>query len=143
MDEARIRQNALDRIITVRFYKLENDYPPGVKMNDVFNAIEEMPIEELLTKNGNLTSRVIILRRCIRYVASKGLVDEKKLRKDVVRVYTSITKKFNLGARYRETIIHFFQNDVSIEKILSLYDGGNINTDKLLRFADKLASKTH
>ena len=39
-------------------------------MNDVFEAILEVPIKELLTSNGDLTRRDVILHRCIRYVAS-------------------------------------------------------------------------
>lgn len=146
MDEATIRQKALERIKTPRLFKLENDYPPGVNMNDVFDAINEVPIEELLTSNGELTRRDVILRRCIKYVASKGLVEERILRKDVVRIYTSFIRKYKksqLGAKYREPIIHFFQNEASIDKLLSLYNGSNIDTDKLLRLVDEQASKIH
>lgn len=136
MNEATIRQKALERIKTPRLFKLENDYPPGVNMNDVFDAINEVPIEDLLTSNGDLTRRNVILRRCIRYVASKRLVDEKKLRKDVVRVLKSFTKKLKLGVDCWNPIIHYFQYEASIEELIGLYDGGNINPDKLLRLAD-------
>lgn len=136
MDEAAIRKKALERIKTVRQFKFENDYPPGVNMNDVFDAIFEVPIENLLTSNGDLTRRKVIIRRCIRYVASKGLVDEKKLRKDVVQVLKSFTKKLKLGVDCWNPIIHYFQYEASIEELIGLYDGRNINTDRLLRLAD-------
>ena len=143
MDEETIRQKALERIKTVRLFKLENDYPPGFNMNDVFEAINEVPIEELLTSNGDLTRRDVILRRCIKYVASEGLVDEEKLRKDVIRVYSSFVKKLKLGEIYKDPILHYFQNEASIEKLLGLYDGRNINTDKLLRLVDEHVAHHH
>lgn len=142
MDEQSIRQKALERINTPRLEVLRvDDCPPGVKMDDVRESLFLLPIEELMTKNGNLPRRDVILRRCIRNVAARGLVNEEKLRNSVVKAYSSWRKKLKikdgpLSVAINDTL-QYLKHEATVDVLLGVYDGYFINTDKLLMLRPK------
>ena len=142
MDEQSIRQKALERINTPRLGFLRgDDCPPGVNMDDVRESVLLLPIEELMTKNGNLARRDVILRRCIRNVAERGLVNEEKLRNSVVKAYSSWRKKLKikdspLSVAINDTL-QYLKHEATVDVLLGVYDGYFINTDKLLMLRPK------
>ena len=142
MDEQTIRQKALERINTPRLGFLKgDDYPPGVNMDDVRESVLLLPIEELMTKNGNLPCRDVILRRCIRNVAARGLVDEEKLRNRVVKVFISCTKKMKrkdgLLSNAVNTTLQYLKYEATVDVLLGVFDGSCINIDRLLKLYPK------
>lgn len=142
MDEQSIRQKALERINTPRWdSKVDIDCPPGVIMDDIRESVFLLPIEELMTTNGNLARRDVILRRCIRNVAERGLVNEEKLRKSVVKAYSSWMKKLKikdgpLSVAINDTL-QYLKHEATVDVLLGVYDGYFINTDKLLMLRPK------
>ena len=139
MDEATIRQKALERINTPRWES--NDCPPGVNKSDIRDSVFLLPIADLMTKNGNLARRDVILRRCIRNVAKRGLVNEEKLRKSVVKVYSSWRKKSKIKdgplSVAMNTTLQYLKHEATVDVLLGVYDGYFINTDKLLMLRPK------
>lgn len=142
MDEQSIRQKALERINTPRgdFLRVD-DCPPGVNMDDVRESVLLLPIEELMTKNGNLPRRDVILRRCIRNVAARGLVNEEKLRKSVVKAFVSRTKKIKredgLLSNAVNATLQYLKHEATVDVLLGVFDGSIINNDRLLMLHPK------
>lgn len=94
-----------------------------------------------MTKNGNLPRRDVILRRCIRNVAARGLVNEEKLRKSVVKAYSSFRKKLMikddpLSDDWNATL-QYLKHEATVDVLLGVFDGSIINPDRLLKLHPK------
>ena len=64
-------------------WDLDEMLPNMFDSKDVLAAMEELPLEDLLTKNGALKTRNAIYERCLLEVIRQGKVDEVELRNEV------------------------------------------------------------
>ena len=138
--EADIRQQAKEKIETIKgsYKKLEFDVPPGVNINDVLDAVDVLPSEDLVTSNGVLQRRDIIMRRCIKHVAEEGKVDEAKLRNSTVKKLDSFFRhSWATDApekKYAKTLIC---KDIPVVELLNTYNKGELDLGKIFSLVNK------
>lgn len=73
------RGGILDEVV----WDLDEMLPNMFDSKDVLAAMEELPLEDLLTKNGALKTRNAIYERCLLEVIRQGKVDKVELRNEV------------------------------------------------------------
>lgn len=128
--EDELRKLAKERICKSKyeFLPFYIDFPFGVKSDDVLAALEELPIEELLTKGGEPTRRNVILKRCLKRLLEQGKIDGTALRKESInlfnRYYTNGYITINKPLK-RADIVYYLNNNISIAELLELYPSNN------------------
>lgn len=101
-------------------WDLNEILPDAFDSEDVIAAIEGIPLEDLLTKNGALKTKNAIIERCLLEVIQQGKVDEGELRNEVAKRFNNFYSLrllvLNQPSRYVD-IICFINNDVPIEDL--------------------------
>lgn len=104
-------------------WDLDEMLPKIFDSKDVLAALEELPLEDLLTKNGALKTRNAIYERCLLEVIRQGKVDEVELRNEVAIRFNNfhslglIVMNHPLG--YVDAIC-FINNDAPIEDLANV-----------------------
>ena len=83
------RQIKKGAIIVETVWDLDENLPDMFDSEDVIAAIDEIPLEDLLTKKGALKTRNAIFERCMLEVILQGKVDEIALRNEVAKRFNT------------------------------------------------------
>lgn len=104
-------------------WDLDEMLPKIFDSKDVLVALEELPLEDLLTKNGALKTRNAIYERCMLEVIRLGKVDEVELRNEVAIRFNNFHSLglivMNQPLGYVDAIC-FINNDAPIEDLTNV-----------------------
>lgn len=104
-------------------WDLDEILPDIFDSKDVLAAIEELPLEDLLTKNGALKTRNAIFERCMLEVIRQGKVDEVELRNVVAKRFNTFYSYgfivLNQPLEYVD-VICFINQDAPIEDLTNV-----------------------
>ena len=117
------RQIKQGGILDETVWDLDEMLPDIFDSKDVLAAIEELPLEDLLTKNGALKTRNAIYERCLLEVIRQGKVDEVELRNVVAKRFNTFYSYgfivLNQPLEYVD-VICFINQDAPIEDLTNV-----------------------
>ncbi len=140
VDEAEIRQQAKKKIEKTKYpwKKLESDVPPGVEVKDVLTSVDVIPLEELITANGSLQRRDVIIRRCIKHLAEEGKVDEAKLRNVTSnKLYNILRRQWVADDIEKKNAMTVIRETIPVVELVYTYDGEELNLGKIFNLVNK------
>lgn len=125
-NEDEVRKQAKEKLCTskLKYYHYSWDFPYGIKSEDMIAAVDEMPIEDLLTKSGKLTRRDILIKRCSLIVILHGKMDESIVRQKAVKQFEYYCSNGSITVNKplkKEDVIYYLLNDIPILELLKLF----------------------
>lgn len=117
------RQIKQDGFLEETVWDLDEMLPDMFDSKDILTAMEELPLEDLLTNKGALKNMNAIFERCLLEVIRQGKVDEVELRNDVAKRFHNVHSLglivINQPVEYVD-VICFINNDAPIEDLTNV-----------------------
>ena len=117
------RQIKQDGFLEETVWDLDEMLPDMFDSKDILTAMEELPLEDLLTNKGALKNRNAIFERCLLEVIRQGKVDEVELRNDVAKRFHNVHSLglivINQPVEYVD-VICFINDDAPIEDLTNV-----------------------